>query len=162
MNAPPTALVGLSRTHGECGRFSFFSSLLDKATFVLAFVSKLSFDRRGYLQRALKLALDRLTEKLVDDIYLIPVLLDDDVQIPDQLSHLQCIRASDPKCRNHIKDALQHQLERLGFQRQEIQRDSSSTGRLRFFEKNGTVSQDMKLNCSSSSCDLTFTRRWLR
>ena len=29
MNAPPTPLVGLSRTHGECGRFSFFSSLLD-------------------------------------------------------------------------------------------------------------------------------------
>ena len=42
---------------------------LDKATFVLMFVSNLSYDRRGYLQRELKLALDKLSEKLIDDIY---------------------------------------------------------------------------------------------
>lgn len=93
---------------------------LGKATFVLSFISKLSFDRRGYLQRELKLALDKLAEKLIDDIYLIPVLLDD-VQIPDQLKVLQCVRASDLQCREQIADALQHQLERLGFERRELQ-----------------------------------------
>ena len=44
---------------------------LDKATIVLMFISKLSYDRRGYLQRELKLALDKLSEKLIDDIYII-------------------------------------------------------------------------------------------
>jgi hypothetical protein len=46
---------------------------LDKATFVVVFLSTNSFDRRGYLQRELRLALDKANEKLVDDIYLIPV-----------------------------------------------------------------------------------------
>lgn len=81
---------------------------LGKATFVLVFISKLSFDRRGYLQRELKLALDKMTEKLVDDIFLIPVLLDDDVQLPEQLRGIQNIRASDPGCYEQIAGALQH------------------------------------------------------
>src|SRR5689334_22163217 len=71
---------------------------LEKATFVLLFISKLSFDRRGYVQRELKLALDKREEKLIDDIYIIPVLLDDDVRIPDQVRDVQCIRASDLRC----------------------------------------------------------------
>jgi len=94
---------------------------LDKATFVLAFISKLSFDRRGYLQRELKLALDRLTEKLIDDIYLIPVLLDDNVEIPTQLRALQAVRASNPQCREQIAGALHHQLTRLGIERHRVQ-----------------------------------------
>lgn len=94
---------------------------LDKATFVLMFVSNLSYDRRGYLQRELKLALDKLSEKLIDDIYIIPVLLDDDVQIPELLKGIQCILASNSQCREQIADALQHQLERLGIERKEIQ-----------------------------------------
>lgn len=94
---------------------------LSKATFVIAFVSNLSFDRRGYLQRELKIALDKLKEKLIDDIYLIPVLLDDDVQIPEELKGMQCVRASEPQCREQIIEALQYQMERIGFERQEIQ-----------------------------------------
>ena len=94
---------------------------LDKATFVLMFVSNLSYDRRGYLQRELKFALDKLSEKLIDDIYIIPVLLDDDVLIPEQLKGIHCIAASDSQCREQIADALQHQLERLGIEQKEIQ-----------------------------------------
>ena len=95
---------------------------LDNATFVLAFVSKNSFDRRGYVQRELKVALDRLTEKLVDDIYIIPILLDDDVAIPDQLRGIQCIKASDLKCNDRIVDSINHQLARLGRERSETQK----------------------------------------
>ena len=95
---------------------------LGKATFVVSFVSKLSYDRRGYLQRELRLALDKLTEKLIDDIYLIPVLLDDEVQIPEQLKHLHCIRASNPDCYAQIVDAVNYQLERLGLEQQKIQK----------------------------------------
>jgi hypothetical protein len=94
---------------------------LDKATFIISFVSRLSFDRRGYLQRELKLALDKVTEKLVDDIYLIPVLLDDDVEIPNQIKHLHFIRANEPNCKEQIVGALNHQLERLGIESREIQ-----------------------------------------
>ena len=94
---------------------------LNEATFVLAFVSKFSFDRRGYVQRELKVALDKLTEKLADDIYIIPVILDDDSEIPEQLRSLQCIRASDPRCQAQIADAIRLQLERLGFERREVQ-----------------------------------------
>ena len=94
---------------------------LDKATFVLMFISKVSYDRRGYLQREMKLALDKLDEKLIDDIYIIPVLLDDDAKVPDQLKGIQYISASDPQCLTQIADALQHQLERLGIEKAEIQ-----------------------------------------
>ena len=93
---------------------------LDKATFVLMFISKLSYDRRGYIQREIKLALDKLNEKLIDDIYIVPVLLDD-AEVPDQLKGIQYISANDPKCQEQILDALQHQLERLGIKQLEAQ-----------------------------------------
>ncbi|MGH9960473.1 MAG: toll/interleukin-1 receptor domain-containing protein [Pyrinomonadaceae bacterium] len=95
---------------------------LDKAAFVLAFVSQNSFDRRGYIQRELKLALDKLNEKLIDDIYLIPVLLDDGIPIPAQLRGIQCIKASEPNCNDRIVDAINHQLKRLGVERSETQK----------------------------------------
>ena len=90
---------------------------LDKATFVIAFISRNSFDRRGYVQRELKIALDKRNEKLVDDIYLIPVLLDADAEIPPQLKDLQLISARAANCKAQIVEALRHQLERLGIQR---------------------------------------------
>ncbi len=95
---------------------------LDKATFVLMFISKLSYDRRGYLQRELKIAIDKLSEKLIDDIYIVPVLLDDDIQIPEQLKGIQYISANNSQCHEQIADALQYQLERLGIEQKEIQK----------------------------------------
>ena len=55
---------------------------LDKSSFVVAFISSNSYNRRGYVQRELKIALNNLSEKLVDDIYIVPVIFDDDVGIP--------------------------------------------------------------------------------
>ncbi len=86
---------------------------LDKATFVLAFVSRNSYDKRGYVQRELKLALDKHAEKLVDDIYIIPVLLDGDVQVPEQFQKFQTITADTLDSYERIVEALNHQLERL-------------------------------------------------
>lgn len=94
---------------------------LDKATFVLMFISNISYDRRGYIQREIKLALDKLDEKLIDDIYIIPVLLDEDAKVPDQLKGIQYISANDSQCLNQIADALQHQLKRLGIEKAQIQ-----------------------------------------
>src|SRR5262245_44845946 len=58
---------------------------LDASSFVLIILSKNSKDKRGYVQREIKIALDKLYEKLVDDIFLIPVLLDGMAEIPDQV-----------------------------------------------------------------------------
>jgi hypothetical protein len=87
---------------------------LDQATFVIVFVSQNSYDKRGYVQRELKLALDKHTERLVDDIYIIPVLLDDEVQMPEQFRKFQSITASELDSNERIVDALNHQLTRLG------------------------------------------------
>lgn len=95
---------------------------LDKASVVVAFISQNSFSRRGYVQREIKLALDKLSEKLIDDIYIVPVLLDENVEIPDQLKGIQCIAASNPECKREIADALTYQFGRLGIDQQRTQR----------------------------------------
>lgn len=84
-----------------------------KAQIIILFLSKNSTNKRGYVQRELKLALQNLEEKLRDDIYIIPVLLDD-VSIPDELQDLHCIK-NDGFFNNldEIKKALAVQLEKL-------------------------------------------------
>lgn len=99
----------------------------EKATFVLVFVSHESVNRRGYVQRELKLAFDKLAERLDDDIYIIPVLLDDDVEIPKRLKAIQAITSSEPNCKEQIADSIQHQLERIGAKRQEFQAEKQIT-----------------------------------
>jgi hypothetical protein len=95
---------------------------LDKSTMILMFVSRHSHSRRGYVQREIKLALDKLSEKLIDDIYVIPVLLDPEVEMPEQLSAIQYISTTDPKCKEKIYDALLYQFGRLGVQAEQVQR----------------------------------------
>jgi hypothetical protein len=98
--------------------------VLNKASLILIFVSAHSVDRRGYVQRELKLVLDKLEEKLFDDIYAIPVLLDDDAIIPDELRKLHFTKASDSSCAAQIEDAIRHQLTKLGVSIQETQAHS--------------------------------------
>lgn len=58
---------------------------IETSNFFLACISKNSADRRGYVQRELKDALDKWKGMLVDDIYLIPARLDDG-DVPATLS----------------------------------------------------------------------------
>jgi hypothetical protein len=51
---------------------------------VLVFLSTNSFQKRGYVQREIALALDNLREKLEDDIYLIAIKLES-IEVPDRL-----------------------------------------------------------------------------
>ena len=62
---------------------------LDQATLIIAFLSEHAIDRRGYIQKELKQALEKYKEKLVDDIYIIPVLLDE-IEIPAQEEFRTC------------------------------------------------------------------------
>ena len=98
----------------------------EKSSLVIVFLSNNSINRRGYVQRELKMALDKLNEKLIDDIYIIPVVLDD-ITIPDQLNALHCIRASDPQCISLVSDSLTYQMGKLGIETQKLQRKEEFT-----------------------------------
>lgn len=97
---------------------------LNRATLILMFVSENSVDRRGYLQREIKISLDRAHERLVDDIYIVPVLLDETAAIPEQLDDIQFINAGHPNVFDQIKDSITHQLERIGAETSVIQNES--------------------------------------
>ncbi|MDQ6726254.1 MAG: TIR domain-containing protein [Actinomycetota bacterium] len=98
---------------------------LDRADLVIVFVSMNSVDHRGYAQREIRLALDKMSEKLMEDIYLIPVILDEQAAIPEQLRSLHHIRASDGRFREKLADALRYQFGRLGIQLSRTQREAN-------------------------------------
>jgi hypothetical protein len=60
------------------------------ADFFLFFLSKHSANRRGYIRRELKLALDQWNERMLDDIYLIPVRLES-CALPEELAEFQWV-----------------------------------------------------------------------
>jgi len=95
---------------------------LDKSSLVVAFLSENSVKRRGYVQRELKIALDQISEKLLDDIYIVPVVLDDFIEIPAQLKSLHMVFARDSDCISQIVNSLTFQLNRLGVEMQKVQR----------------------------------------
>lgn len=67
---------------------------LKSSDFVILLLSSNSINKRGYFQREFKLALKYLEEKLIDDSYIFPVLLDD-CEIPDPLKSIQWIKYSE-------------------------------------------------------------------
>jgi len=67
---------------------------LDRSDLIVVFVSANSVDKRGYAQREIKFVIDKHDEKLVDDIYIIPVQLDAG-DFPHLLKGIQFIQASD-------------------------------------------------------------------
>ncbi|MBO9656597.1 MAG: TIR domain-containing protein [Agrobacterium tumefaciens] len=87
---------------------------LERAVVIVVFISNKSVTKRGYVQREIRLGLEKAEEKLADDIYLIPVLLDDDVIVPNQIKDLQFLRASDESFEQNLIDAIKHQFERIG------------------------------------------------
>lgn len=87
---------------------------LDKAAIIVVFISNKSVTKRGYVQREIRISLEKAEEKLIDDIYLIPVILDEDVVVPDLIKDLQFIRFGDENFQNNLLDAIRHQQERLG------------------------------------------------
>lgn len=97
---------------------------LQKAAIIIVFLSENSVDRRGYAQREIKVALDQARDKLIDDIYLIPVMLDDGVVIPPELASIQVIRPEDGDQMEAATEAIAIQLERLGAETARIQGES--------------------------------------
>jgi formylglycine-generating enzyme required for sulfatase activity len=63
---------------------------LKQSDFVLVCLSATSINKRGFLRREIKQALEQAEEKLEDDVYLIPARLDD-CEVPGILEHLQWV-----------------------------------------------------------------------
>ncbi|TPG42459.1 TIR domain-containing protein [Sphingomonas koreensis] len=94
---------------GQNWDYEIRKALADAAIIVM-FISNNSINRRGYVQREIKLALTKLEEKLIGDIYIIPVLLDNDAQRPDQLSDIQFLDGSDADFIDNLVAAINWQL----------------------------------------------------
>ena len=86
---------------------------LKAASIIVVFISNNSVDRRGYAQREIRIALEQAETRLIDDIYLIPILLDSDVPIPQQVADIQVIRANEEDRFEALISAIDHQFERL-------------------------------------------------
>jgi hypothetical protein len=69
---------------------SKIQNAIKESDFILACLSKRSINKRGFLQREIKNAIDIWQEKLPDDIFLIPVRLEE-CKVPESLSDLQWV-----------------------------------------------------------------------
>lgn len=96
---------------------------LSRSTIIVIFLSENSVSRRGYVQREIRIALDQYQNKLHDDIYIIPVMLDE-VPIPEQLQSIQVITASSDERYGQLTRAINTQLERLGLESARLQGES--------------------------------------
>jgi hypothetical protein len=63
---------------------------LKQSDLVIVCLSVVSVVKRSEIQKEIRIALDRLNEKLDSDIYIIPVRLND-CEVPESLSHIQWI-----------------------------------------------------------------------
>jgi len=87
------------------------SKAIDECEIFLAVLSNNSVSRRGVIQKELKKALDKWEGMLPDDIYIIPVRLDD-CPIPDLLKHIQVLNWDGGKGENKLLEAIRVGLAR--------------------------------------------------
>ncbi|MGB3537573.1 MAG: toll/interleukin-1 receptor domain-containing protein [Mesorhizobium sp.] len=96
---------------------------LQNSSFVVVILSKNSVDKRGYAQREIRTALEKAEEKLIDDVFIIPILLDENVSVPHQLRSVQYISAQGPGYENSVVDSINSQIEKLGGERKQTQEE---------------------------------------
>lgn len=85
------------------------SRAMDRAPIIVIFVSKNSVDKRGFVQREIKVALSKREEKLIDDVYIIPVQLDE-VPRPEELKSIQFLDGRDTDCLAKLEKSIREQL----------------------------------------------------
>lgn len=86
---------------------------IKSSTFILIFFSKYSVSKRGYVQREFKLALKTLKEIPEDQIFIIPIRLDD-CEIPDKFTQLQYCDLFKKGGYEKILISIKTQLQELG------------------------------------------------
>ncbi len=119
----------------------------EKSSIVLLFLSTNLSNKRGYIQREVKLALDNLNEKLYEDIYIIPIKLDGS-GVLDQLKGIQYISAIDSFPIDDICASLDYQIGKMGAEKVATQEASSvSWSILNFKEEwDGLPGYEVQLN----------------
>lgn len=95
---------------GQDWNFVIRKALRD-ANYIVLLLSSTSIQKRGYVQREFKAALDFVEEKLEDDIYLIPLKINDCI-IPEKLSKFQWIEYDADNCFPLILSSLSLQREK--------------------------------------------------
>ncbi|WP_349437418.1 TIR domain-containing protein [Pararhizobium sp. A13] len=120
---------------------------LDRAAIIVVFVSKNSVNKVGYVQREIRLALLKAEEKLEGDIYLIPVLLDDDAAVPTQLKDIHYIKHSAEDFFLSLSASINDQLEKIGVEVNKAQSDSEIawTGRQFKESKDGIPGYEVEM-----------------
>lgn len=89
------------------------SKAIDRANIILSFISKNSIDRRGYIQKEFRMAMEKYKEKRDSDIFIIPVLLDD-IELPDTIKALHVLYDKDENCIENIRNSISTQLSEFG------------------------------------------------
>lgn len=84
---------------------------LKDSTFVILLLSSISIKKRGYIQKEFKYALEYSESKLVDDIYILPILIDK-CDIPEHLNKFHWIERSDENLIDKILNSLNYQREK--------------------------------------------------
>lgn len=86
---------------------------LKQSDFVLVCLSGASINKRGFLQREIKQALEQADEKLEHDVYLIPARLDD-CEMPDALSEIQWVDLFEDDGWQQLLKAFEYGLKQRG------------------------------------------------
>lgn len=87
---------------------------LKRAAVIVVFLSNNSITKRGYCQREIKIALDKAQEKLLEDIYIVPLALDPDLIIPAQLEDVHVIKSDKVDAFAELSRSIAGQLQELG------------------------------------------------
>lgn len=104
---------------GQLWKLEIQKALKD-ANYVILLLSEISVQKRGYVQREFKYALEYFEEKLEDDIYLIPVKINK-CEAPESLSKFQWIEFKDTETFEQILQSLKIQQEKyLSYERKKI------------------------------------------
>lgn len=90
---------------------------LREADFFLLCLSSQSSSRRGFIQREINAALDLWEERLQDDIYFIPLRLEE-CDIPARVDDFQCVNWFEADAWERLMKALHHQTGKLRENRQ--------------------------------------------
>ena len=84
---------------------------LKESNFVILLLSSTSVNKRGYVQKEFKYAVEYSESKLIDDIYLIPILLDK-CKVPEPLNKFQWIEIDNENIYEEIFDSINTQREK--------------------------------------------------
>ena len=143
-------------------------AIRDSQLFLLC-LSRNSIQRRGVLQREVKIALDVLEEKLETDIFLIPTWIEtgsvpqDD--IPENLAEYECVNLSDPSGWDKLIKSIEVQLKKLdlaaGFERASVACVTSAGTDFQvdnFIDELKQALDDFNGKTVAAKCELLLTR----